>query len=510
MNQLTQPDSIMEKLTVLSDAAKYDVACTSSGVQRGGDGHSMGNARASGVCHAFTGDGRCISLLKILLTNECIYNCRYCINRSSNDVKRATFTPEEVCRLTVEFYRRNYIEGLFLSSGIIHSPDHTMALLYETLLLLRGKYRFHGYVHIKGIPGASGELVEQVGYLADRMSVNLELPTGEGLRTLAPNKVRRNILSPMRQIQNGIRESRQNHGISSMKSRMYLDEKSYYEQMAELKDSAERLADYHRGVAALGQKNAQRTAEESWGFMAYGGGKASAGGTLTPVSQTARGLQRPDRYFVPAGQSTQMIIGATSETDYQILSVTEALYERFDMKRVFYSAFVNVNRDETLPAPAGGPPLLREHRLYQADFLLRFYGFKADELLSEIHPNFNAQIDPKCDWAVHHLEEFPVEINRADYYTLLRVPGIGTKSAKRILMARRHAVLGFEDIKKLGVVLKRALYFITCKGRMLYPTKLEEGYITRHLIYNERPGHLLLSDGTEQTYEQLSLFEAGL
>lgn len=502
VNQIIQKDTdLMEKLTILSDAAKYDVACTSSGVERKGDGKHLGNTSGCGICHTFTGDGRCISLLKILFTNECIYDCRYCVNRVSNDVRRERFTPEEVCRLTIGFYRRNYIEGLFLSSGIVHSPDYTMGLLYETLFLLRNKYHFHGYVHIKGIPGASAEAVEQVGYLADRMSVNLELPTAEGLRTLAPNKVRKNILRPMRQIQSGIKESRAYHGITSMKSRVSIDEKTYYNQMAEIADSHAKLSDYHRTTGILPdvsygtgkiQTAAQRVAERDWQF---GELQNTSGGTLAHA----------DRYFVPAGQSTQMIIGATGESDYQIMSVSEALYNRFDMKRVFYSAFINVNQDAELPAAFNGPPLLREHRLYQADFLLRFYGFKADELLSEKHPNFNERIDPKCDWAVHHLEQFPVEINTADYYTLLRVPGIGTKSAKRILAARRHARLDFSDIKKMGVVLKRALYFITCKGRMMYQTKLDERYITNHLIYNEKPAELLLGNGQTQIYEQMSL-----
>ncbi len=518
MTNLIQADGIMEKLTILSDAAKYDVACTSSGVQRDGDGKHTGSTSACGICHTFAGDGRCISLLKILFTNECIYDCKYCINRASNDVKRATFTPDEVCRLTMEFYRRNYIEGLFLSSGIIQSPDYTMGLLYETLFLLRTEYRFNGYIHIKGIPGASADVVEMVGYLADRMSVNLELPTAEGLRTVAPNKVRKNILSPMRQIQNGIKESRQNHGVTSMKSRVYIDEKSYYEQMAQIQDSYERLQDYQHGIQAIREKKAAQTAQKSWGIgddHPGSGGRLDTAqaylrqsqvGQLRVTNQTTRGLAQPDRYFVPAGQSTQMIIGATGESDYQIMSVTEALYDRFEMKRVFYSAFINVNQDTALPQ-LQGPPLLREHRLYQADFLLRFYGFRADELLSEEHPNFNEQIDPKCHWAVHHLECFPVEINKADYYTLLRVPGIGTKSARRILAARRHAKLDFEDIRKMGVVLKRALYFITCKGRMMYQTRLEENYITRHLIYNERPTQMLLSDGSSQTYEQLSFLD---
>ena len=495
-------EGIMEKLTILADSAKYDVACTSSGVERKGDGKHMGSATGCGICHSFAADGRCISLLKILFTNECIYNCQYCVNRASNDVKRVSFTPEEVCTLTMEFYRRNYIEGLFLSSGIIESPNYTMGLLYETLFLLRTKYHFNGYIHVKGIPGASSDLVEMVGYLADRMSVNLELPTAEGLRTLAPNKVRQNILMPMRQIQNGIKESRYNHGCLSMKSRMAVDEKSYYNQMAEMKESYAKLCDYQsaRGVL-LGEKAAQ-VAKQAWELERE---DTMMGNTL--VKKTTSGLTHSDRYFVPAGQSTQIIIGATGETDYQIMSVSEALYNRFEMKRVFYSAFVNVNRDETLPALREGPPLLREHRLYQADFLLRFYGFKADELLSEKRPNFNELIDPKCDWAVQHLEQFPVEINKADYYTLLRVPGIGTRSAKRIIAARRHGKLNFEDIKKMGVVLKRAIYFITCQGRMMYHTPIEEGYITRQLIYSEKPAQLLLPDGGTTHYEQLSLFD---
>ena len=283
-----------------------------------------------------------------------------------------------------------------------------------------------------------------------------------------------------------------------MKARMSIDEKTYYDQLAEVRDSYARLQDYQQGVKAIRRNEAGHIAEKNWGLQETGSPRSG---------QITRGLSKPDRYFVPAGQSTQMIVGATQESDYEIISVTEALYNRFDMKRVFYSAFVNVNQDPALPGLTQGPPLLREHRLYQADFLLRFYGFRADELLSEEHPNFNEKIDPKCDWAVHHLELFPVEINQADYYTLLRVPGIGTKSAHRIMAARRHARLDFSDIRKMGVVLKRAVYFITCKGRMMYDTKLEEDYITRHLVYNEKPQELLLSDKAGQTYEQLSLFD---
>ena len=420
---------IQEKLEILADAAKYDVACTSSGVERKGNGKSIGNCVAAGICHSFSGDGRCISLLKILLTNECIFDCKYCRNRRSNDIPRATFTPEEICTLTMEFYRRNYIEGLFLSSGIIRDPTFTMELLCRTLALLRNKYRFNGYVHVKAIPGADPEVIERTGYLADRMSVNLELPTAEGLRTLAPNKHRRSILTPMRQIQNGIQANRND------------------------------LALY---------RHAPR--------------------------------------FVAGGQSTQVIVGATPESDYQIINVAEGLYQKFGLKRVFYSAFVNVTGDKSLPALPGGPPLLREHRLYQADWLLRFYGFRAEELLDEKHPFFNIMLDPKEDWALRHLDQFPVEINRAPLEVLLRVPGVGVKSAQRIVAARRSASLSFRDLKKIGVVLKRALYFITCSGRMMYPVKMEEDYIVRNLT-SEKDRVQFGSDG--MSYRQLSLFDDG-
>lgn len=419
--------SLMDKLEILTDAAKYDVACTSSGVERKGNGRDMGNCVAGGICHSFSSDGRCISLLKILMTNECIYDCKYCQNRCSNDIPRATFSPEEICTLTMEFYRRNYIEGLFLSSGIIQNPTFTMELIYRTLWLLRNKYRFNGYVHVKAIPGADPELIERTGFLVDRMSVNLELPTAESLRHLAPNKHRKSILTPMRQIQTGIRANK--------------DELVLY-------------------------RNAPR--------------------------------------FVGGGQATQMIIGATPESDWQIINVAESLYQKFDLKRVFYSAFVNVTGDKALPSLPGGPPLLREHRLYQADWLLRFYGFQASELLDEKRPFFNVMLDPKEDWAVRHLECFPVEINRAPLEQLLRVPGIGVKSAQRIVAARRSANLTFSDLKKIGVVLKRALYFITCSGKMMYPVKLEEDYIVRNLT-DVKDRVQFGSDG--MTYRQMSLFD---
>lgn len=419
--------TIMDKLKILSDAAKYDVSCSSSGVSRKGNGRDMGNCISAGICHSFAADGRCISLLKILLSNECIYDCKYCLNRRSNDVPRATFTPDEVCELTMNFYRRNYIEGLFLSSGIIGTPNQTMEMIWQVVYKLRNVYHFRGYIHVKGIPGADPVLIQKTGYLTDRMSVNLELPTADGLKKLAPNKHRKNILTPMRQIQQGIRQGR---------------------------------------------------------------------------NEVAIYRHAPD--FVPAGQSTQMIVGATPESDYQIMAVAQGLYDNFELKRVFYSAYVSINEDKELPALHTGTPLLREHRLYQADWLMRFYQFRAEELLNEKRPNFNILLDPKCDWALQHLEQFPVEINRADYHTLLRVPGIGVNSARRICGARRTARLGFEDLKKMGVVLKRALYFITCSGKMMYPTKLEENYITRNLlsIHEKLP-----FDQSGITYKQLSLLD---
>ena len=427
--KIQQNMSLMEKLTILSDAAKYDVACTSSGVDRGGDGIGLGNSISCGICHTFSADGRCVSLLKILFTNECIFNCSYCQNNCNSDVRRAAFTPEEVCELTMEFYRRNYIEGLFLSSGIMVSPNYTMELLYQTLYKLRTVHHFNGYIHVKAIPGADPLLIEKTGFLADRMSINLELPTADSLKKLAPCKSRNTILKPMRMVQNGITENK---------------------------------------------------------------------------NEVA--LYRHAPKFVPAGQSTQMIIGATPENDYQIVSIAENLYQKFDLKRVFYSAFVNVTHNSNLPALPGGPPLLREHRLYQADWLIRFYGFKAAELLSKRQPNFNLLLDPKCDWAVRHLEDFPVEVMTADYYQLLRVPGLGVNSARRICRARRYGGLRFEDLKKMGVVLKRAMYFITCQGRVYMPFRMDERFITTNLLgLKERLPENVVRSG--DTFRQLNLFD---
>lgn len=418
-----------EKLRILADAAKYDAACTSSGVDRKNGSMGTGNAVACGICHSFSADGRCISLLKILLTNDCCYDCVYCVNRVGNDTERATFSPDEVCTLTMGFHRRNYIEGLFLSSAVYRNPSYTMELIYETVLRLRTVYHFHGYIHVKAIPGADPQLIQQTGFLVDRMSCNLELPTAEGLRSLAPNKPRRQLLKPMRQIQQQI-----------------------------------------------------------------------------TVSKHELALYRHAQPFVPAGQSTQMIIGATGESDYQIMSVSEALYGRFKMKRVFYSAYVGVNEDSRLPAVGTMPPLLREHRLYQADWLIRFYGFKAAELLSKRQPNFNLLLDPKCDWAVRHLETFPVEVMTADYYQLLRVPGLGVNSARRICRARRYGGLRFEDLKKMGVVLKRAMYFITCQGRVYMPFRMDERFITTNLLgLKERLPENVVRSG--DTFRQLNLFD---
>lgn len=412
---------LMEKLKILSDSAKYDVSCVSSGSSRGNTPGGIGSGFSGGICHSFANDGRCISLLKILMSNHCIYDCAYCVNRISNDIPRSTFTPEEVIDLTINFYRRNYIEGLFLSSAVVAGPDRTMELITRIISTLREKYRFNGYIHIKAIPGASPALIEKAGRFADRMSVNVELPTSQGLKLLAPQKNKESILGPMEFI--------------SLK-------------ISENKDDRNRFKS-------------------------------------TPQ-------------FVPAGQSTQMIIGATPDHDREILKLSEGLYRRYSLRRVFYSAYVPVSRHPALPRIAR-PPLLREHRLYQADWLLRFYGFKADELLDDIHRDFDIQLDPKCDWAMRNMHFFPVEINKADYAMLLRVPGIGVRSAQRIANARRVQSLGFSDLKKLGAVLKRARYFITCKGKYIDNLDMNEAFIRQNLLADR--GRLPMLDNG---YTQLS------
>lgn len=418
---------LMQKLTVLTDAAKYDVACTSSGVDRAGKAGGIGSAVACGICHSFAADGRCISLLKVLMSNVCAYDCAYCVNRRSNDTPRASFTPRELADLTMQFYRRNYIEGLFLSSAVVKNPDFTCEQMLRVLTLLREEYRFGGYIHVKAIPGADPRLVEALGLLADRMSVNIELPSQQSLRLLAPQKDRDGILKPMGQISQGI---------------------------------AERKSDLVRYSRA--------------------------------------------RRFVPAGQSTQMIIGATPDTDYQILGLTAGLYKKYALKRVFFSAYMPVVEGKNLPALGTRPPLLREHRLYQADWLLRFYRFDVNEIIDEKHPNLNPLIDPKCNWALRHPEHFPVEVNRAPYDLLLRVPGIGVRSAGRIVKARKVHSLDFDALKKIGVVLKRAQYFVTCQGRSMVRRQEGPEGILRGLLSDRSLSMLPGAQG-----EQLSLFEVG-
>lgn len=413
---------LSQKLEILADSAKYDVSCSSSGSNRADFG-AIGAPTAAGCCHAFSADGRCISLLKVLYTNYCINDCKYCHNRVSNDIPRASFTPRELAELTISFYRRNYIEGLFLSSGIIKTPDYTAERLLETVRILRLEYGFNGYIHIKGIPGASEEIIRAIGFFADRMSVNIELPSEKSLKLLAPQKKRESVLAPMKTIRDTIISRREN-------------------------------------ALALHKKTD----------------------------------------FVPAGQSTQMIIGASGESDRHILSLSEALYRNYSLKRVYFSAYIPVGNHPALPQNTP-PPLLREHRLYQADWLMRFYGFSSSEILEDDSPNLDLQIDPKCCWALRHIEKFPVEINTAPYEMLLRVPGIGVVTARRIMRARRACALSFDDLKKLRVVLKRAAYFVTCKGKYMFPAlKMNYNFIYEGLCASSPVTPML------KKCEQLSLF----
>lgn len=415
---------LQEKLEILADSAKYDASCASSGSNRAGRG--TGAAHQSGVCHSWTADGRCVSLLKILMTNECVYDCAYCVNRRSNDARRAVLTPDEIAGLTFEFYKRNYIEGLFLSSGITVSPDRTMELMLEAVRKLRREFRFNGYVHMKVIPGADQALIDQAGLWADRVSVNIELPSDKSLRLLAPGKTKETVLKPM-----------------------------------------DRLA---RRIAA--HKDERRSISSS------------------PA-------------YAPAGQSTQLIIGATPETDREIVKLSEALYDKMALKRVYYSAFVPVTKDSRLPALLE-PPLLREHRLYQADWLLRFYGFTADELLDERRPQLDLAFDPKTVWALNNLDKFPLEVNKASYEEILRVPGIGVTSARRILRARRAGPLALDDLKKLGVVMKRAVYFVTAAGKYAGVKKESEEAIKVKLLEHKNP------NGQLDLFSQGELVKEGL
>lgn len=410
---------LMEKLKILADSAKYDVSCSSSGSSRKNTTGGIGNGHLAGICHSWAEDGRCISLLKVLFSNACIYDCTYCVNRITSDITRASFTPVELCELTIQFYRRNYIEGLFLSSAVVKSPDYTMERMVRALKLLRVNYKFNGYIHFKAIPGSDPKLIEQAGRYADRMSVNIELPSKRGLKLLAPQKQHDQILTPMSYIHERILDSKE-------------------------------------------QKKRIRKAPS----------------------------------FVPAGQSTQLIVGATPDSDAIILHLSEHLYKKFSLKRVYYSAYIPVNQHPNLPAVYTEPPLLREHRIYQADWLLRFYGFTAKELLDESHRDLDMDVDPKCDWALRNLHLFPVEINKASYEMLLRIPGIGVKSALKIVRARRLGSISYDHLKQFRVVLKRARYFITCRGKYYgnapFDSESIKGFIT------EKKNHI--------PYEQLSMF----
>ncbi len=386
--------NLSDKLITLSDAAKYDASCSSSGSKRNNKGY--GNTCISGICHSFSADGRCISLLKILLTNSCVYDCKYCINRKSNNIKRAIFTSEEIASLTINFYKRNYIEGLFLSSAVIKDPNYTMELIIDAISLLRNKYHFNGYIHAKTIPGCSETLIKKLGVLVDRMSINKELPTDNSLKLLAPIKEKNKIYSAM----NYINKNRSSH-------------------------------------------------------------------------------------FAPAGQSTQMVIGASNESDLDIMNTSEFMYNNFKLKRVFYSAYIPVNKDKDLPSLIV-PPLKRENRLYQADWLLRYYNFKVKDILDINNPNFNLMLDPKAEWALRHIDEFPKEINKCSYYELLKIPGIGVTTAKRIISSRKHFKLTFNDLKNMNVVLKRAKYFITCDGKYFIDTKLfRREFIESNLVLED-------------------------
>ncbi|MEA4987363.1 MAG: putative DNA modification/repair radical SAM protein [Anaerovorax sp.] len=452
----------LEKLKILADSAKYDVSCSSSGADRT-KAKKMGTAAVSGICHSWSADGRCISLLKILFSNRCVYDCEYCVNRRSADVERASFEPEELAQLTIEFYKRNYIEGLFLSSAVENSPDYTAERILKALSLLREKYGFSGYIHAKIIPGVSPELVREIGLQADRLSVNIELPTKESLAILAPQKKAAGILNPMRQITNTLEEQKSLKGAGN--------------RFSKLKQREDLL------LNGLELPVSTREQEAKYGILPY---------------------KKGDLYnFAPAGQTTQMIIGATPESDRQIIKMSESLYKKFQMKRVYFSAYIPVVSSSKLPALLTPPPLLREHRLYQADWLLRFYGFSAEELLDEANPFFDLELDPKVTWALRHIEQFPIEINKASMEELLRIPGVGNISAMRIVRQRRLSAVKFDDLKKIGVVIKRAKFFITCCGRYYGEGEIAPEKIRGQMLSAERIKYGLLPPNKE---EQLSLF----
>jgi putative DNA modification/repair radical SAM protein len=412
-------ERLREKLNILADAAKYDVSCSSSGGNRKNDNKGLGNSHTSGICHTYTEDGRCVSLLKILLTNHCIFDCAYCVSRKSNDIERAAFTVEEVVELTMNFYRRNYIEGLFLSSGIFKNADFTMERLLRIVKKLRLEERFNGYIHLKTIPGASEELIMEAGMYADRMSINLEMPTESGLKLLAPEKSHGEVIRPLNFIQN---------------------------QMVKFKEE--------------------------------------------------RKLIKSTPKFVPAGQSTQMVIGATPETDQEIMQTADAFYRNFSLKRVYYSGYIPISHDKRLPMIGSQPPLIRENRLYQTDWLMRFYGFHVNELLNDANPHLDIDIDPKLSWALRNLQHFPVDINIAAYQVILRIPGIGVGSAKKIVQARKFGKLRIDQLKKIGVAYNRAKYFIKCADSP-YQLKDYQGSQIKSFIQAESQSKYLKYDTTQ-------------
>ncbi|MDR2163720.1 MAG: putative DNA modification/repair radical SAM protein [Clostridiales Family XIII bacterium] len=458
--------SVMDKLAVLGEGAKYDVSCSSSGADRSNIGR-IGSATCAGICHSWTADGRCVSLLKILLSNDCAYDCKYCINRRTSEVTRRTFEPRELADLTIEFYRRNYIEGLFLSSAVLISPDHTAERMYECLWILREEYGFAGYIHAKVIPGTSPELLHIIGLVSDRLSVNIELPSEASLARLAPQKRVEGILAPMRQIT---------------------------ETQAEYRTlSAPGLMGKYGSAPATSGLSGRATTAVFPGADDFA--PVHAGGATFHAGFPSRRGKYRER-FAPAGQTTQMIIGASDENDRHIIGTSETLYRRFSLKRVYFSAYIPVASAPELPDMTMPPPLKREHRLYQADWLLRFYGFRADEILPVDYPNLDYDLDPKAIWALRHLEFFPIEINKASPEELLRIPGVGNTSAKRIVRQRREAAVRYDDLKKMGVVLKRAKYFLTCSGRYYGDSELEPHYIRDRLARGHRDPRELSADAS--------------
>jgi putative DNA modification/repair radical SAM protein len=455
---------LFEKLKILSDGAKYDVSCATSGADRTNVGR-IGNACAAGICHSWTADGRCVSLLKVLFTNKCVYDCKYCVNRRSADAPRAAFEPSELAELVIEFYRRNYIEGLFLSSAVEVSPDDTAEKICRCLHLLREEHGFAGYIHAKIIPGISPEILRRIGMMADRLSVNVELPSQESLRLLAPQKRPGGIFGPMKQIAQTLAEQR------TLKGPGFMD----------------------RGLPF--------------------GANPAGDGSLAEITQNRNPVAAPGgrgRYkekFAPGGQSTQMIIGASPESDRRIIKTSESLYRIFKLKRVYFSAYIPVTDAPGLPALFSPPPLRREHRLYQADWLLRFYGFAADEILDEEHPFLDAELDPKISWALRHIEQFPIEINKAPPELLLRIPGVGTTSAMRIARQRRISAVKYDDLKKIGVVLKRARFFLTCSGKYYGGKDPDPVYIKGQVL---RSADIRSSLTEKDGPPQLSMFDSGL